>query len=184
MLRLLVPEEELYDETTGKFSSVEGFVLELEHSLFSLSKWESEFQKSFLSNPNKTQSETIGYIRAMVISPNFSPGLLSRLGQDHLDQINEYIESKQTATTFGYLPEHKGKGETITSELIYYWMVAFNIPFECEHWHLNRLFALIRICNIKQPKPKGASKKMPRHEFAARQREINAQRRAQLGTSG
>lgn len=182
MLRLIVSEEELYDEVTEKFSTVSGFVLELEHSLFSLSKWESEYEKSFLANGNKTTEEVIGYIKAMVISPNFSPDLLSRLTQSHLDQINNYIDSKQSATTFGHLPERKGRGEAITSELIYYWMVAFNIPFECEHWHLNRLFSLIRICNIKQSK--GKPKKMPRHEFAARQREINAQRRAQLGTSG
>lgn len=182
MLRLVVQEEELFDETTSKFSIGSGFVLELEHSLFSLSKWESEYQKSFLSHPDKTRSETIGYIRCMVNSPTFSPEHLSRLTQSHLDQINEYIESKQSATTFGHLPERKGRNEVITSELIYYWMVAFNIPFECEHWHLNRLFALIRICNIKQSK--GKRKKMPRHEFAARQRELNEQRRAQLGTTG
>lgn len=181
MLRLIVEEEELYDEIKETFSSVEGFVLELEHSLFSLSKWESEFQKSFLANSDKTTDEVVGYIRAMIISPGFSQEVISRLTQQHLDQINDYIESKQSATTFGHLPEHKGRNEIITSELIYYWMVAFNIPFECEHWHLNRLFSLIRICNIKQSKP---GKKMPRNEIAARHRELNAQRRAQIGTTG
>jgi hypothetical protein len=57
---------------------------------------------------------------------------------------------------------------------------VFNIPFKCETWHLNRLFTLIRICNIKQAKPK----KMSRAETAARNRELNAQRKAQLGTRG
>lgn len=180
MLRLIVPEEELFDESTQTFSTIEGFVLELEHSLFSLSKWESEFQKPFLSNGDRSSGEVIGYIRAMIITKNFQPNLLSRLTQMHLDQINKYIESKESATTFGELPERKGRGEIITSELIYYWMVAFNIPFECEHWHLNRLFSLIRICNIKQSKPK----RVPRNELAARHRELNAQRRERLGTTG
>jgi hypothetical protein len=78
------------------------------------------------------------------------------------------------------MPERKGRGETITAELIYYWMVAFNIPFSCEYWHLNRLFALIRICNIKN----APEKKMGKHEIASRNRELNAARRAQYNTRG
>ena len=180
MLRIIVPEQEFYDEIKEEFITHPSFVLELEHSLVSLSKWESEFEKSFLSLGDKTSDEVFGYVRAMIISKKFPPEILSRLSQDNLDQINSYIESKQSATTFGEMPERKGRGEIITSELIYYWMVAFNIPFECQYWHLNRLFALIRICNIKNSKPK----KMGRRELAARNRELNAQRRAELGTRG
>jgi hypothetical protein len=100
--------------------------------------------------------------------------------QKNLDEINAYIEAKHTATTFSQMPAKTGRGEIITSELLYYWMIAFNIPFECQHWHLNRLFSLIRICSIKnQPQ-----KKMSRSEIAARNRELNAQRKAQLGTRG
>jgi hypothetical protein len=116
----------------------------------------------------------------MIITPIFPRGIIDRLTQKNLDQINAYIESKESATTFGSMPERKGRGEIITAELIYYWMVAFNIPFETEIWHLNRLFALIRICNIKNSKPK----KMSRNELAARNRELNEQRKALYKTSG
>lgn len=180
MLRLIVEGEEFYDEAENEFHSVGDVVLDLEHSLVSLSKWESKFQKPFLASGDKTTEEVFGYIRAMILTEDVDENIIFRLSQQNLDKINKYIESKESATSFGMMPETPGKGETITSELIYYWLVAFNIPFECETWHLNRLFALIRICNIKNSKPK----KMSRNEIAMRNRELNAQRRAQLGTSG
>ena len=180
MLSITISGDELFDETTNKFISEDIAVLELEHSLVSLSKWESKYEVPFLSSGEKTTDQIVSYIHLMVISPGVTPEILSQLSQTNLEQINAYIESKQSATTFGLMPERKGRGETITSELIYYWMVAFNIPFECQHWHLNRLFSLIRICNVKQSKPK----KINRSEIAARNRELNAQRKAQLGTTG
>ena len=180
MLRLIVPEVEFFDEETESFTSVESCVLELEHSLISLSKWESKYQKPFLSSNNKTKEEILGYILSMISTPEVPENILLRLSQENFDEINAYIESTQSATTFGVMPERRGQGEIITAELIYYWMVAFSIPFECEHWHLNRLFALIRICNIKNDKPK----KMSRHEIAMRNRQLNEQRRAQLSTTG
>ncbi|MET0787466.1 MAG: hypothetical protein ABWY25_12270, partial [Paenisporosarcina sp.] len=146
----------------------------------SLSKWESKYQKPFLGPIEKSPKEIMGYVEAMILTPNYPPDIFDRFDQSNLDQINAYIESKESATTFGKMPEHRGRGETITSELIYYWMVAFNIPFECERWHLNRLFALIRICNIKNSKPK----KMSRNEIASRNRELNARRKAQFNTTG
>jgi hypothetical protein len=106
--------------------------------------------------------------------------VLNRASQENIDEIQEYIDSSQSATTFGQMPERRGPGEVITSELIYYWIVSFNIPFDCERWHLNRLFALIRICNIKNSPPK----KMSRTEVALRNRDLNAKRKAELGTSG
>ena len=180
MLTIVVLGEEFFNEETEEFETVGDIVLELEHSLFSLSKWESKFEKPFLGEDLKTPEEIMGYIEAMISDPKIPRGVISRLSQKNLDQINAYIESKQSATTFGQMPERKGRGEIITSELIYYWMVAFNIPFECEYWHLNRLFALIRICNIKNSDPK----KMSRHEIASRNRDLNARRKAQLQTSG
>jgi hypothetical protein len=180
MLRLIVGETELFDESQNKFIRTDGTVLELEHSLVSLSKWESKHEVPFLSAGEKNTDQIMDYIRFMIISPGVNPEILSELSQENLEEINAYIESKQSATTFGMMPERKGRGEVITSELVYYWMVAFQIPFECQHWHLNRLFSLIRICNIKNSKPK----KMSRSEMAARNRELNAQRRAQLGTAG
>jgi hypothetical protein len=180
MLKLIVPGTECFNEETESFESVGDFELELEHSLVSLSKWESEYQKPFLTSDAKTSEEIFGYVKAMIISPIYSDEILTRLSQENVTQINNYIESKQSATTFGSMPERKGRGEIITSELIYYWMVAFTIPFECEYWHLNRLFALIRICNIKNSKPQ----KLSRNEIASRNRELNAARRAQYNTSG
>jgi hypothetical protein len=180
MLRIIISGEEFFDEVTETFSTVGDFVLELEHSLVSLSKWESEFQKPFLSSTDKTTEEIFSYVKAMIVTFDYPSDILYRFSQDNITQINEYIDSKQSATTFGNMPKATGRSETVTSELIYYWMVAFNIPFECETWHLNRLFSLIRICNVKNSKPQ----KMSSREIAARNRELNAQRRAQLGTNG
>jgi hypothetical protein len=180
MLKLILEGDEFYDEASNTFSTVGDVVLEFEHSLVSLSKWESIFQKPFLKPEEKTAEEILAYIEAMILNENYDENIISRLTQANLDRINAYIESPQSATTFGYMPETTGRGETITSELVYYWLVAFNIPFECQHWHLNRLFALIRICNIKNSKPK----KMSRSEVAQRNRDLNAQRKAQLNTTG
>ena len=179
MLKLVLGTE-YFNEETEEFETVVDVEIELEHSLLSLSKWESKFKKPFLSGDKKTIEETNYYIEAMIISPSYPIDILFRLSEEQLNQINEYIESTESATTFGKMPEVKGRGEVITSELIYYWMVAFTIPFECEHWHLNRLFSLIRICNIKNSKPK----RMSKGEIARRNRELNDLRRAQLNTSG
>jgi hypothetical protein len=180
MLKIVVPGEEYFNEGTNEFEIVGDVELELEHSLISLSKWESKHQRPFLANDQKTPEEILAYVEAMIITPVYPLDVFVRFSQDNITQINNYIESKESATTFGTMPERKGRGETITSELIYYWMVAFNIPFECEHWHLNRLFALIRICNIKNAKPQ----KMSRGEIARRNRELNTQRREKYNTSG
>jgi len=187
MLKLVIEgseEVEMWNETTEEFETVdatESVVVELEHSLISLSKWESKHKKPFLSSKDKTPEQIFDYLKAMIISPNVDPDVLYRCSQANIDAIQAYIDSAESATTFGVMPERRGAGEEITSELIYYWMVAFNIPWEAQYWHLNRLFALIRICNIKNSKP---GKKMSRNEMAQRNRDLNAQRRAQLGTRG
>lgn len=181
MLKLHIEQTEHYDEENKTFVMMGGRTLELEHSLLSLSKWESKHQKPFLSTDQKTTEEILDYIRCMILSPDVPSDVIKSLTQMHLDAINDYINSKESATTFGVMPEqNKGRGEVITSELIYYWMVAFNIPFEVETWHLNRLFSLIRVCNVKSQKPK----KMSRHEIAQQNRALNEQRKKQFGTSG
>jgi hypothetical protein len=180
MLKIIVPGEEYFNNATNEFETIGDFELELEHSLISLSKWESKHKKPFLGDSDKSPQELLNYVEAMILTPVYPEDLFQRFSIENFREVNQYIESTESATTFGSMPSRKGRGEVITSELIYYWMVAFTIPFECERWHLNRLFALIRICNIKNSKPQ----KMSRSEVAARNRELNAQRRAQYNTRG
>lgn len=180
MLRILVPMTEAYDESNQMFVPQDLVALELEHSLVSLSKWESEFEKPFLGEKDKTGEEILGYVKAMTITPDIPEEVFLKLTPDNIDRINKYIDARMSATWFSESPGAPKSRDVITSELIYYWMTVFQIPFECERWHLNRLFTLIRICNIKQAKPK----KMSRAEIAARNRELNAQRKAQLKTTG
>jgi hypothetical protein len=180
MLKLLVPGQEIYDEETGEFSTIGDFSLELEHSLLSVSKWESKYQKPFLGPTEKTNEEVFAYIHMMLLNENTSENEILKISRGNIDEIKSYIDSSQSATTFTELPGRPGRREIITSELIYYWMISFNIPFDCETWHLNRLFALIRICNLKN----SPQKKMSRREIAAQNQALNQQRKAQLGTSG
>lgn len=180
MLTITVPgPEELFDDAKQEFVTSGNVVLELEHSLVSLSKWEAKYEKPFLGG-DKTADEILGYIQAMILTPNVSEEVIQRLSNENMEAINKYIDSRMSATWFSEAPGAPKSRDVITSELVYYWMTVFHIPFECETWHLNRLFTLIRICNIKQAKPK----KMSRGEIAARNRELNAQRKAQMGTTG
>ena len=181
MLKIVLDAEELFDSEKQEFLTLEPFTLELEHSLISLSKWESKFEKPFLTKDPKPPEEVISYIECMILSPEYPPNFAARLKTTDYALINDYIEAKKSATTFGQMPERKGsRNETITSELIYYWLVAFNIPFEVEHWHLNRLFSLIRVCNVKNTKPK----KQSAQQRAQQYRQLNAERRAALNSSG
>lgn len=180
MLKLIIPGGELFDEKTSTFIETEKAVIHIEHSLVSMSKWEAFFEKPFLSTKDKTHEEVLSYIRMMILESDVPPELVDRLSPENMLAIRDYIESPQSATTFGEMPEKKSRGEVVTTELIYYFMVAFNIPLECEHWHINRLFSLIRICNIKNSKPE----KRSRSEIAKRNHELNAQRKAQLNTTG
>lgn len=181
MLRLVIPGDEAFNEKTSEIVPAgPDTEIDLEHSLASLSKWESEYQKPFLSTVKKTPEEIFSYLKAMVVTPGLDSELLLKLPKTEIDKVQAYIDSPQSATTFGLLPETKGPGETITSELIYYWMVAYNIPWEAQTWHLNRLFSLVKICNIKNSKPK----KINQREAAQQRARLNAERRAKLGTKG
>lgn len=181
MLTIIVPAGEQYDERAGEFIYVKkDQVLQLEHSLISLSKWESKWCKSFLSRNDKTEEELLDYIKCMTLTQNVDSAVYRNLSKDNIEQINKYIEAPMTATSFSEDKRGRANREIITSELIYYWMISLNIPFECQKWHLNRLLTLIRVCNIKNQPPK----KMGKKTLMSRNAALNAARRKQLNTNG
>ena len=179
MLKLVIPEIELYDESTNEFINHDEVTLSLEHSLVSLSKWESRWNKPFLSKDEKTLDETIDYIRCMTITQNVKDDVYKRLTNDNINQVKNYMDANMTATTFP-----KGDGtrnrEIITAEIIYYWMIALNIPFECQKWHLNRLLTLVNVCNVKNSPPK----KMGKQELMSRNAKLNAARKKAMNSEG
>lgn len=180
MLQIVVPETEFFDERTQTFVTTKKQVLRLEHSLVSISKWESKWKKPFLEKSNnRSNEETIDYIRCMTITQNVDPLVYNGLTRENYDSIARYIDDSMTATTFSDKSKSPSR-EIVTSELIYYWMIAAGIPLECEKWHLNRLLTLIRICGIKNQPPK----KRNRRDIMRRNSSLNASRRARLGTKG
>lgn len=179
MLTIVVPEREYYDENKNEFIHVKEATLQLEHSLVSLSKWESKWHKPFLSSKDKTDEEILDYIRCMSVTQNVNPDVFKRLSRNNIEQIVEYINAPMTATTFSDRDGPK-KSEIITAEIVYYWMISLNVPFECQKWHLNRLLTLIKVCSIKNTPPK----KMSRREILSRNHALNASRRKALGSKG
>lgn len=179
MLDIIIPASEQFDEEKMEFVSFKEQKITLEHSLISISKWESKFEKPFLSSEKSTY-EVFEYIRFMTLTQNVKPEVYYNLTEKNLKDITAYMEAPMTATTFKPLPKKGGKKEIITSELIYYWMIAFNIPVEFQKWHINRLLTLIEICARKNEPPK----KMSRKEIAAQHQAINAANRARFHTKG
>lgn len=181
MLIIKIPETELYDEETNRFSILSAQELRLEHSLLSISKWESKWHKPYLDTTTyeKTNEMNLDYIKCMTITQNVPDVVYSCLTQENINEIAKYIADPMTATWFSNEASH-ANSEVVTSELIYYWMTATGVPFSCEKWHINRLLTLIKICSIKNGKPK----KMSQREVAARYKAINAARRAKLGSKG
>lgn len=180
MLQITIPGVEMWDERNEEFVFSDEQVLTLEHSLVSISKWEAKWQKPFLSKDPMTDGETVDYIRCMSLSGDVDPDVLRRLTRENIRQVSEYIDNPMTATTIHEQKTGRRSNEMVTSELIYYWMVALNIPFECQYWHLNRLLTLIRVCNIKNQDPK----KMSKRDIYSSNAALNAARRKQMHTKG
>ena len=181
MLQIKIPERDYWDDNSEEFIHIKELTLTLEHSLVSVSKWESRWCKPFLSNDPKSYEETLDYIKCMTLTQNVSSDVYKYLTEENIAEIKKYIYNPHTATTFSTNIQNGPKNrETITSELIYYWMVALNIPWECQKWHLNRLLTLVRVCQIKNTPPK----KMGQRELMSRNSALNAARRQQLHSRG
>lgn len=180
MLTIIVSGEERWNEETEEFVFGKDQVLTLEHSLVSLSKWESKWNKPFLSKKAKTFEETVDYIRCMTLTQNVDPEVYKRISEKNIKEVNDYISLSMTATTFSNEQNKRLNNGIVTAEIIYYWMISLNIPFECQKWHLNRLLTLIRVCSIKsQPE-----KKMSQRDVMNKNAALNAARRSQMNTKG
>lgn len=182
MFQVEIPKQEYFDEINSRFVSFEATSFQIEHSLISLSKWESKWNKPFLDNKAKTSEELIDYIRCMTLTKDVDPLIYLNIPDDILKAINNYIESPMTATWFNdnKVKNRKRTREVITAEIIYYWMITLNIPFECQKWHLNRLLTLIRVCSIKN----APAKKMRNRDILRNNAKLNAARRHSMNSKG
>ena len=183
MLHLTIRGTEMWDEEKERFIPSKEHKLCLEHSLVSLSKWESKWCKPFITSSQRmTNEEFIDYIRCMTITQNVDPIVYKCLTQENIDAVKEYMDAPMTATTISKKNIKTGghSGESTTNEVIYYQMTALNIPKECEKWHLNRLLTLIQVCSIKQQDPK----KMSRRDVLNQNRALNAARRKRHNSRG
>lgn len=180
MLKIQVKGRELFDEETLTFISAKDTVLQLEHSLISLAKWESKWHKPFLNNEQKTEEEMRDYIRCMTITQNVDPDVYYCMSEENLLEVKKYMEDPMTATWFNDKNNPKSRQKAVTAELIYYWMITLGIPLEWEKRHLNRLLTLIRVCNNENA-PK---KKMSRKDIYKQNAALNEARKQKWGTTG
>lgn len=188
-LKIKTKEVQLWNEATQEFEykTVPGRTIVLEHSLVSLSKWEAKYKRPFIDS-EKTNEETLEYVKMMTITQNVPDDTYKYLDTDEIKKINDYIIDPMTATKFSYNSQAgsspKKDTSKVTSELIYYWMTLYNIPESYQKWHLNRLLVLLRIARIKSDEQHGKTNKMSRSDIIAQNRAINAQRRLKLGSNG
>ena len=180
MLSITIPGFEIYDEATGKIVEIKGRDIQLEHSLVSISKWESKWKKPFLGTESRTMQETIDYVKCMTLTQNVDPRVYQGITNENILKIKAYIEDPMTATTFKKRPG-RASNSIATSEVIYYWMISLEIPMECQKWHLNRLLTLIRVCDEKSSQ---SGKKMSKRDVMSQYRSLNAARRSKYGTRG
>lgn len=176
MLEIDVAIEESFDGERDKFVVTKSFGVKLEHSLVSVSKWESLWKVAFLAKKDKTPQQVLSYVNYMILNDELPAGIFHKLISHHLKEIEDYISDSMTATKIYNDPNSSQSRETITAELIYYWMISLNIPVEFQHWHLNRLITLIRTINVKNT---------PKRKMSMRERrDLNRSRLAQLNTTG
>lgn len=181
MLPIELQSREFYDEQNNRFFTIKGRKLVLEHSLVSISKWESKYKKPWFSEEQKTIEETRYYIQCMTITQNVPPETYILITNDIVSQVNEYLNDPMTAAKFTNLKgRRRNNGEYITSETIYYWMIMFNIPDKCEKWHINRLIALITMCSEKNKDQKKMSKRARLNDMIS----TNEQRLKKYKTNG
>ena len=180
MLNLTIRFPDLWDERKEEFICRKPITIALEHSLVSVSKWEAKWHKPFLADDKKSAEETLDYIRCMTITQNVGDDVYDALTEENIRAVSDYIEDPMTATWFTERNRPQPSSTVVTSELIYYWMVAFNIPFECQKWHLNRLMTLVRICENKNAK----QQKMSKQDILKQQHALNEARRAKYRTRG
>lgn len=161
-LTIFIPEKEMWDDSRGEFISFREHKLTLEHSLVSLTKWESKWHKPFLSPEEKTQEEVVDYVRCMIMDDDVEDDIAYALTPQDLMKVQNYIETEQTGTT---IPEDKKSNEPksnelMTSELIYYYLGQIQcLTPTIENWHLSRTLTLIRVASFKQKPEKELDKK-------------------------
>lgn len=176
---ITIPEQELFIPP-DRFVYTKETTIKIEHSLVSIAKWEAKWHIPFLdANTQKTNEMMIDYIRCMTISQNVDPEIYNYLPVEVIKEINDYIDDPMTATWFKDTKSH-GRGEVVTNELVYYWMIAQNIPLECEKWHFNHLMTLIRVCSEKN----APQKKMSKRDIYSQNKALNAARRKAMGSKG
>lgn len=186
MIQIVVPKGEVFDNTNQLFRRVtKDTTLQLEHSLISLQKWEAKWHVPFLSSKEKTLEQTIDYIRCMCLTPNVKEDVFYCIPTTEMVRIADYIDDPMTATTVRHRGKPGGakKKKIVTAEVIYYWMVALNIPTEYRKWHLNQLLMLIQVINAENESqnPKNKRKK---HEILADYRAINEANKKLYNTKG
>lgn len=179
-ISITIPDREMFDQVNSRFIKIKGRTLTFEHSLLSITKWESTWHKPYLSKTEKTEEEALDYLRCMCLDKDVDPKIFLAIDASSMKKIVAYIEDPMTATTIKDNSNRKSR-EIITNELVYYWMTELNIPFEpCQKWHFNRLMTLIQVASIKKSPPK----KMGRREAAQERAMLNAQRRARYNSKG
>lgn len=183
MLEIQIPETEVFDEATSKLFKLPAVTLRLEHSLLSVSKWETIHEIPFLSNTKKTNEQLMSYVRLMSLGP-IEDSVLGRLGPKQYEEINNHLNAKHSATWFSDDGSQSNSRQTVTSELIYYWMTAFGIPFECETWPFSRLMNLIRIAQIKQSEQDPKNKNRPKSRMLSERAALNKKRREAANSKG